>query len=243
MPAADLALFAHVATRPEPELDLAQAALLIAEPEYPGLDIPRYLEQLDQLGEQARLRLEERAPTSDPPLRRVTRMLHDELGFAGNSGDYYDPRNSFLNEVLERRTGIPITLAVVILEVARRAGITAHGVGFPGHFLVRTAGPNGPLFLDPFSGRLCSRDDLRELHRQATGEERDPDPRLLEPVPKRLILLRMLNNLRGIYTAGADNDRLRGVLERIQLLSPTDEVAAQLDAIAPPRPPTPRILN
>ena len=243
MPAADLALFSHVVTRSEADLDLAQAALLIAEPEYPELDIPRYLEQLDQLGERARLLLDEANAANEPPLRRVTRMLHDDLGFAGNDGDYYDPRNSFLNEVLDRRTGIPITLAVVILEVGRRAGITAHGVGFPGHFLVRTAGPHGPLFLDPFTGALCDRERMRALHAQATGESRDPDPRLLEPLEKRLILARMLNNLRGIYAAAGDGERLHGVLERIQVLAPSDEIAQQLRALAPPPRSPPRIMN
>jgi len=225
MPAADLTLFSHVASRPEAELDLALASLLIAEPEYPQLDIPHYVDVLDQLGEKARRRLDEpprnSAEADEPPLRRIARLLHDDLGFSGNADDYYDPRNSFLNEVLDRRTGIPISLAVVLLEVARRAGIQAHGVGFPGHFLVRTAVPSGTLFIDPFDGHIATPARLRELHARTTGVSRDPDPRVLEPTPKKQILVRMLNNLRGIYAAAADADRLRRILALIQLLTPT----------------------
>lgn len=242
MPSADLALFAHVAARAEEEIDLAQAALVLAEPEYPGLDIARYLDELDELGKLARERLEGREHAGDPPLRRVTRLLHDELGFCGNERDYYDPRNSFLNEVLERRTGIPITLATVAIEVARRAGVVAHGVCFPGHFLLRSPGASGPLFVDPFDGRIAGPDELRTLYARAVGESREPDPRVLEPAGKREILIRMLNNLRAIYTSRDDRPRLRSVLERLQLLSPSDELERELGRLKPALAPA-RILN
>jgi regulator of sirC expression with transglutaminase-like and TPR domain len=248
---ADLTLFAHIVSRPEPELDLAEAALLIAEPEYPGLDIVRYVGLLDELGAEARDRLARAAhheSESELALRRVLRLLYDERGFRGNAADYYDPRNSFLNEVLDRRTGIPITLAVVLLEVCRRAGLSARGVSFPGHFLVRAPGApgNGPLFVDPFDGRLLSPADLRALHARSTGEERDPDPRLLEPTTKSQLLLRMLNNLRAIYANRSDRERLRGVLERIQVLAPSEELARQLEQlggehVSPPA--GPRVIN
>ena len=242
MSSADLTLFSHVAVRAEAELDLAQAALVPAEPEYPGLDIAHYLEALDALGEKARQCLDGPEHASDPPLRRITRLLHDQLGFAGNERDYYDPRNSFLNEVLDRKTGIPITLATVVIEVARRAGVVAHGVCFPGHFLLRTPGPSGPLFLDPFDGRLAGLDELRAIYLRATGETRDPDPRLLEPAPKRQILARMLHNLRAIYTTRGDRERLVGVLERLHLLSPSDELEREIASLAPPAPAA-RTLN
>jgi regulator of sirC expression with transglutaminase-like and TPR domain len=236
----DLALFAHVASRDDDELDLAQAALVIAEPDYPGLDIPRYLDALDELGALARVRLDE-PHAGESSLARVARLLHEELGFRGNATDYYDPRNSFLNEVLDRKVGIPITLALVLGEVARRAGVPSSGVSFPGHFLVRGATPSGPEFIDPFDGRPLDRDGLRRLHaRIAGGDERDPDPRLLEPASKRQILVRMLNNLRGIWSARGDRERLRGVLERLQLLAPTDEQAAELAKMPQPRP---RMMN
>src|SRR5262249_36418083 len=133
---ADLALFAHVVRRSESELDLARAALLIAEPEYPGLDVPHYIQLLDRLGMRARRRLDGVA-LGPPTAERLLAFLYGEVGFSGNTNDYYDPRNCFLNEVLDRRTGIPITLALVFVEVAMRAGVLAQGVSFPGHFLVR----------------------------------------------------------------------------------------------------------
>src|SRR5262245_1858630 len=136
MGSADLALFAHVVGRPEDEINLAQVALLIAEPEYPDLDIPHYLGLLDILGGQARGALEGMEQGLEAA-RRLCEVFYGVLGFRGNASDYYDPRNSFLNEVLDRRTGIPITLGLVLSEVARRAGLTVEGISFPGHFLTR----------------------------------------------------------------------------------------------------------
>jgi regulator of sirC expression with transglutaminase-like and TPR domain len=148
---ADLTLFAHIVSKPEEEIDLAQAALLIAAPEYPSLDIARYMGRLDELGAQARRRAAAAARHPEiAPIQPVLELLYGEHGFHGNSEDYYDPRNSYLNEALDRRTGIPITLAVVIVEVASRAGVEAHGVSFPAHFLVRARGDDGPIFIDPF---------------------------------------------------------------------------------------------
>src|SRR5881394_2873843 len=132
MARADLTLFAHVVKRPEAELDLAQASLLVAETEYPDLDVARSIEVLDQLGTEARRRI---GAESELALKRLLWLLYEELGFRGNSEDYYDPRNSFLNDVLERRIGIPISLAVVLIETGARLGVALEGVGFPGHFL------------------------------------------------------------------------------------------------------------
>jgi len=239
---ADLALFKYVAARPEAELDLAQAALLIGEPEYANLDVAHYLDQLDRLGADACAFLDGPSFAAEPPLRRVTRLVYGERGFHGNAGDYYDPRNSFLNEVLDRKTGIPISLGVLVVEVARRAGIEAYGVSFPGHFLVRGRTHFGPLIIDPFTGELLDRPGLRALHGRATGEERDPDPRLLEPSTKRAILVRMLNNLRGIYAHLGDQERLVGVLGRLQILAPSDETAGELEALGG-RPQASKLLN
>jgi regulator of sirC expression with transglutaminase-like and TPR domain len=215
----DLALFAHVARRPEHEIDLARAAILIAEPDYPGLDVARTVDELDRLGALARRRLDlPDAAERDPQLSVVLHLLHDELGFRGNADDYYDPRNSFLNEVLKRRVGIPISLAVVAMEVAARAGVEARGVSFPGHFLLRAAAGRGIALFDPFDGKRLDLRALRLLTLRATGEERDPDPRLLEPATKTQILVRMLNNLRNIYEARGDSERLDAALARIALL-------------------------
>jgi regulator of sirC expression with transglutaminase-like and TPR domain len=210
-PSADLALFAHFARRPEPEIDLLRAALLIAEPEYPGLDIAHYVDEIDRLGALARQRLD--TALEEPPLGQILRLLHREVGFHGNSDDYYDPRNSFLNEVIDRRTGIPITLAVVAIEVAARARVDAHGVSFPGHFLLRAP---APIFFDPFGGRCLNEKALRELLARA-GATGDP-ARLLQPATKTQILSRMLNNLRGIYSTRGDQARLRAVESRMLLL-------------------------
>jgi regulator of sirC expression with transglutaminase-like and TPR domain len=234
---ASLRMFAHLAARPEGELDLPRVALLLAEPEYPGLDLSTYLERLDDLGALCRARLSdprsrEAGKAGVPP--RVAHLLHllyDELGFRGNSADYYDPRNSFLNEVIDRRTGIPITLALVLVEVARRAGITAHGVGFPGHFLVRFDDGDHHTLVDPFDGRVLHERSLAELAERHTGRAQAPSGRALDPASKANTLIRMLNNLRGIYSAKEDRARLRGILERLEVLAPSTELRRQIEAL------------
>ena len=251
MPRAELTLFAHIASRPDGEIDLAQASLLIAEDEYPGLDVAAYVEHLDTLGAAAMARVMDVDKPGDrrtmtARLERVLAYIYKELGFHGNAVDYYDPRNSWLNDVLDRKMGIPITLAVVVLEICARAGVEAAGVSFPGHFLVRAPGPNGPLFVDPFDGRILSRDDLRELHGRVAAEPSDPDPRLLEPADKRQVLVRMLHNLRGIFAARGDRGRLRSTLERLEVLTPSDELRREITSLGgePPIPPgKSRILN
>src|SRR4051812_44472922 len=229
----NLTLFAHLCGRPEAEIDLVEAALLIAENEYPGLDLARYVRELDDLGRGARAAVG-RAPLpeggeEEARLDRAVRWLYEDAGFHGNDGDYYDPRNSFLSDVIDRRTGIPISLSLVLTEVCRRAGVDARGVSFPGHFLVRSDTPRGTILVDPFAGRALSRSELRALHARATGEDRDPSPRLLEPATKAQILLRMLNNLRAIYESRGDEARLRGVLERIHVLSPSEALRRHVE--------------
>jgi regulator of sirC expression with transglutaminase-like and TPR domain len=231
---ADLSLFAHVVGRPDVHVDLAQAALMIAAGEYPGLDIPAYIAALDRFGARAR-RAVNTAP-ADPPMATVLRVLYGDLGFHGNAGDYYDPRNSFLNEVLDRRTGIPITLGVVLIEICRRVGIDASGVSYPGHFLVRSATPNGAIFIDPFEGVPLDEAELLALYQRATGDDGPIDPRRLEPASRKQILLRMLNNLRGIYQARADAKRLHEVLLRMSVLAPSDELRREIDRLGLPEP-------
>jgi regulator of sirC expression with transglutaminase-like and TPR domain len=243
---AELTLFAHLAARPDGELDLAEAALLIAEAEYPGLDIPLYRERLRALGVEARRRHAGAGPTVSA-VDVARGLLYRELGFRGNGEDYYDPRNSFLNDVLDRRAGIPITLGLVLVETLRGAGVSAHGVSFPGHFLVRADAPRGPLWIDPFEGRLLEPTDLRALHARATGVDRDPDPRLLEPATKSQVLIRMLTNLRAIYSARGDRERLRATLERLEVLAPSSELSREIERLGGargfPTPPGPRALG
>jgi regulator of sirC expression with transglutaminase-like and TPR domain len=212
----DVALFAHVVSRPEEELDLAQAALLIAEPEYPELDIADYLLQLDQLAVAARSRLAGLADDSARAAALVQYLLEEE-GFRGNLDEYDDPRNSFLNEVLDRRLGIPITLSVVMLEVAQRLGIPLHGVSFPGHFLVGTRGPKS-LLLDPFTGQALAPSHLADLLGRIYGQRRPPRPDEIQPSTKHGILVRMLHNLRNLYMRQGDGPRQRLAEERIRVL-------------------------
>jgi len=229
VPSPSLTLFAHLAGRPDAEIDLAEASLLIAETEYPGLDVGRYVGMLDDLGRAAELLLKEKSDR--PAIERVLRFLYEETKFRGNSEDYYDPKNSFLNDVLERKTGIPITLALVITEVCKRAGVEAQGVSFPGHFLVRSPAPNGLFIADPFAGRLLTEADLRALLARTPGGPRDPDARMLEPAKPKQILVRMLGNLRGIYSSRGERTKERDILERLFILSPTDDIARDLDAV------------
>ena len=202
-------------------LDLARAALAIAHEEYPSLDEAEYLRKLDEIAAQVMRSL----PPGALPERRVGRLnlvLFRELGFRGNDSDFYDPRNSFLNEVLDRRVGIPITLSVVYLEVARRCGLAAHGVSFPGHFLCKVPLDEGELIVDPFHrGRLLGRDDLQKLLESNSRDAR-LSARHLRPASGRDILARMLHNLRAVYLERHDVPRALSAVERLLVLSPSD---------------------
>ena len=190
-----------------PGEDLASAALAIARVEYPSLETSPYLELLDQMGEEASARIGPagRVPFEDA-VRAFNEYFYDEQGFRGNRDHYDDPRNSFLNEVLNRRTGIPISLAVVYIEVARRAGLRVAGVNFPGHFLLRaplatpTRLADDILIVDPFhKGAFLSEIDCRELLRQHVGDAAAFDRSLLEPATRHQIVVRMLVNLKRLY--------------------------------------------
>jgi regulator of sirC expression with transglutaminase-like and TPR domain len=183
--------------------DLATAALAIARVEYPSLDPRPYLKALDRMGHEAAARME---GMSDNVLTAFNEYLYDEQGFSGNRERYDDPRNSFINEVLDRRTGIPISLAVVYLEVARRAGLRIDGVNFPGHFLLRAPGVIGSdsgvdfVIIDPFhGGAQLSEYDCRQLLRQHVGDEAAFDATLLTPATRHDIVVRMLVNLKRLY--------------------------------------------
>jgi regulator of sirC expression with transglutaminase-like and TPR domain len=184
------------------EADLASAALELARVEYPRLDPARYVSELDRMGRRAAARLEGVPAGSAARVTAFNGYFYDEEGFAGNRDEYEDPRNSFLNEVIDRRTGIPISLALVYIEVARRAGLRVAGVNFPGHFLLRCAGGDrldADLIVDPFhNGAILSEADCRRLLRQVDAPG-DFVPQLLEPATKRQIVIRMLVNLKRAY--------------------------------------------
>jgi regulator of sirC expression with transglutaminase-like and TPR domain len=221
--------FAELLRREDARIDLARACLMIAEDAYPGLEVERYMGEIERMA----LRLRGRLPQNSSGEERVVALnqfLYEDLGYWGNTDDYYDPRNSYLNEVIERKTGIPITLSIVYMELGRRVGLPLEGVSFPGHFLVRLRLRGGMLVLDPFAGGAPqSEDDLRcRVKRVIPDGVTDDLPaaelpldQFLEPATNRQILSRVLRNLKGIYHREVDKpERLLDVLNRMLLVTP-----------------------
>lgn len=203
------------------EIDLAEAALVIAAEEQPGLDLRPWLQRIDQMAAYLRPRLQGVQNDLDR-LTALSEFLAHEAGLRGNHEDYYDPRNSYLNEVLDRGLGIPVSLAIVWIEVGRRVGVPLQGVGFPGHFLLRHA-RFPQILLDPFDGgRLLTQDDCRILLERVSGGRLELTADLLKPVGTRHMLLRLLGNLRAIYIHRGDLPRAIAVLDRMRLLDPED---------------------
>jgi regulator of sirC expression with transglutaminase-like and TPR domain len=201
-------------------IDLARAALYLAAEEYPALDVEAYVRRLETLAHDvAELPLETPAPLGR--LLNLNRYLFSEQGFGGNTRAYYDPRNSFLNEVLDRRTGIPIALSAVYLEVGWRLGLPLAGVGLPGHFLVGYYPPYQTQYVDVFNqGRMIGREDCIVMLRGMFGGGFVFHEEHLAPVDKRQILTRMLTNLKQIYSQQEDWPRTLAVVERLLLLQP-----------------------
>jgi regulator of sirC expression with transglutaminase-like and TPR domain len=206
-------------------LSLVEAAAAIAQDEDPGLDTQAVLAKIDGLAD----RLRRRVPADAGPRHRLRVLNHfffQELGFAGNVNNYYDPGNSLLSTVLETRRGIPITLAVLYIELATQIGLTASGVSFPGHFLVKLRLSEGEMVIDPFTGQSLSREQLDELlvpYRRSQGLVGDfevPLGLFLQAAPARDVLARMLRNLKEIHRAASDWPRLLAVLNRLVILLP-----------------------
>jgi len=209
-------------------LPLLGTALLIARDEYPQLDANLYDTLLQSHAEHLRGEIE--AIDAWPmKMQAINRHLFEELGYKGNHDEYYDPRNSYLNEVFERRLGNPVSLAMVQMEVARRLGVPLDGVSFPGHFLVRLPIDDGVLVMDPFNrGRPLDEDELRQRARPHLGGEMPDDEALyqiLNPASHRAILMRMLRNLHGVYTERDDWERAVRSADRILKLSPDNSDA------------------
>ncbi len=181
---------------------LGETALWLARDAYPELDVADYLHRLDTMAEEIHSRLENNAKTTDI-LSAVNAYLFEEQGFKGNMDDYYDPRNSYLNEVLDRRTGIPITLSLIYMELGRRLGLVLEGLSFPGHFLVICDLDDGHIVLDPFSeGISLSEDDLQYRLHRIMGDQaasRISLQKMLEPADKKDILIRLLHNLKLVH--------------------------------------------
>ena len=206
----------------EGELDLAHAALLVAAEEYPQLVPEPYLRRLDLLAERVRDRL---GDEEGPPLvlQEIGRVLFMDEGFRGDVEAYYDPRNSYLNDVLDRRLGIPITLSIVYLEVGWRLGLALEGVNFPGHFLVRYPGEALSLLVDPFqAGEIRFEDQAQELLDRVYGGSVTLRPEYLRPAGRRDIVARLLANLKGIHQNARDDRRMLAAVERLLILRPDD---------------------
>jgi regulator of sirC expression with transglutaminase-like and TPR domain len=218
--------FERAITGPDAEVDLARAALLVAAEEYPQLPVDAYLHRLDVLAERTRDRLGgETAPTV--VLQSLVRVLFEEEGLKGNADAYYDPRNSFLNDVLDRRRGIPITLSIILLEVGWRLELPLEGVNFPGHFLVAYEGEGIDFLIDAFDdGRVRFRDEGQALLDRVYGGGVRLREGFFERAGRRQILARLLTNLKGIYLNARDDERALRAVERLLLVTPDtpDEV-------------------
>lgn len=210
----------RLAEDPAAPLDLAELALALARDEYPDLDVEAYLAELNAMAHEARHYLR------GDLAARVTglcRYLFHEMGFRGNGCDYYDARNSYLNDVLDRRTGIPISLSVVAMTVGGRAGLEVQGVGLPGHFVVKAVHDGREELFDPFhGGRRLTAADCETLVRQATGQPFHATALNLRAIPLGSMVTRMLNNLKAVYLKGDDFPRAVRVMERLLQLYPAD---------------------
>jgi regulator of sirC expression with transglutaminase-like and TPR domain len=211
--------FAELTGGADDRVDLARAALAIARWEYPGLDVDAYLERLDALARG----VDGERRSADPVgrLHRLREYLFVEQGFAGNREDYYDPRNSFLNDVLDRRQGIPITLSLVLVEVGKRLGLAVEGIGLPGHFIAGARFGDSQILLDPFNaGALVTPETCEALVGRVLGRKVALKPENFAAVNRRQFLARMLANLKGIYWQREAWDRVVGVIDRLLVLDP-----------------------
>lgn len=219
MSSRSLRTFQQLVTLPDRAIPLAEAALLMACEEYPQLEISPYLDRLDEIANAARPHIQ----TGDNPLdtaARINEVLFDQLGFQGNSDEYYDPRNSFLNEVLTRRLGIPITLSLVYIDVGRRLGFPLVGIGLPGHFVVKHQGVDN-LYIDPFHGGILrSREECAELVRSLDNADIQVDPRYFLPISNREFIARILRNLKSTYLEKEDHKRALRVMDFLLALLP-----------------------
>ena len=214
--------FQQLVTLPDSAIPLAEAALILACEEYPQLEIGPYLDMLDNIAGIA----QERFDPADSPVERVGKInnvLFATFGFRGATEDYYDPRNSFFNDVLDRRVGIPITLSAVYMEVSRRLNFPIVGVGMPGHFIVKYSDRQDEFFLDPFNrGEILTRDDCRNRLFERYGNSVEFNERLLSRVTNRQILWRMLNNLKEIYLKAHAFDKGLAIVDMMLMVDPEE---------------------
>lgn len=216
-------LFAEMVSREDEEINLAETALLFAkEIEYPNLDIGKYLGKIDLMA----VEIKKRIPHQTAPyslIDEINKHLFIEEGFSGNVDNYYDQRNSFLNDVLDRKTGIPITLSVLYIDVAAKAGLSILGVGFPSHFIVKYPGLGEEILIDPFNkGKILSESDCQEMLDRIYGGGIKLKSDLLQSPTRKQILARMLHNLKNIYINFKDFLKALSVVDMLLVINPYD---------------------
>ena len=212
--------FAQMAAREDDAIEIDRGALLIAAEEYPDLWMDEYLDKLEGFAQRVRNLLFKDAGPRET-LARLNQVLFEEESFRGDSKEYYDPRNSFLNEVIDRRIGIPITLSAVYGEVARRVGFRLQGVSFPGHFLLKHDMEEEEIIIDPFHrGQILTHDDCRARLKDSSQGKIEFHPQLLASTSPRLMLFRILGNLKSIYVNRREHQRALAAVERMLLLVP-----------------------
>jgi len=212
----------RLAANPSSSVDLAEVALHLARDEYPDLDVEAYLSQLAAMAHEA-----EQYMTGDLDARvsGLCRYLFHDMGFHGNVQAYYDPRNSYLNEVMECRTGIPITLSVIVMAVGSRGGMEIAGVGLPGHFIVKVVEKSKELLVDPFhGGRRLTPQECEHLVEQVTGQPFRSSPAALAATPNGLIVQRLLANLKKVYLEAKEWAKVIRLIERLLQLKPDDQI-------------------
>ncbi|HEY0753675.1 MAG TPA: transglutaminase-like domain-containing protein [Ktedonobacteraceae bacterium] len=223
--------FTNLIVEDDANIDLARAALLIAAEEYPTLDFNQHLARLEELAAQVRARMVNlEMPLANPPLtinecfdvlHAMNSVLFEQERFRGNRIDYYNPQNSFLNRVLERRLGIPLTLSLIYMEVGKRLGLRIAGVGMPFHFIVRCEFQQSSIYIDPYEkGKFLSEQDCRDRLALIFKNQEDFDPSWLEPLSARQFLTRMLTNLKNLYRHKGDFTRTLMACDRILLINP-----------------------
>ncbi|NJN10118.1 MAG: tetratricopeptide repeat protein [Richelia sp. RM2_1_2] len=210
--------FSDEIQQPDEYIDLTKAALYIAQEEYSNLYIEEYINAIETMA----IELQERLPLDNYPLKIIqciNKYLYEDLCFTGNKQNYYDPRNSFLNDVIERRVGIPITLALLYIEVSRRIDFPMVGIGMPGHFLIRPDIPEIEIFVDAFNnGEVLFPQDCQERLSQIYQQNVTLKPEFLAPVTKKQFLARILTNLKYIYIKQQELEKALLCVERILLL-------------------------
>jgi regulator of sirC expression with transglutaminase-like and TPR domain len=215
-----LPLLHLLAEEPETPVDVAEVNLLLATDEYPNLDVQLHVECLNSYAKKLRSRLQ---GTLEVQVLELCQYLFGELGFTGNQDDYYDPRNSYMNQVLERRLGIPISLSALAISVGQRAGMDVTGVALPGHFIAKASDGIEEIFFDPFhDGTILDKEDCFDLVFRITGKRLADVPESFIAAKPGEIIVRMLNNLKGIHLDKEDYLRCARIIERLSALLPND---------------------